>query len=74
MTEAAHILALFSMLFLVVSVAIWAGLLGGPLLQRLDGRKESNAGPAKVGLQALVLAFVSSTVAAVLAIIGWIAP
>lgn len=74
MTEAAGIFALFSALLLIVAVAIWGGFLRGPLMQRLGGRRESNAAPAELGSQALVLALGMSAVAAALALAGWIAP
>jgi hypothetical protein len=72
MSEAAQILALFSALSLLASVAIWAVLLRGPLLQRLDGRRVSNAGPAALAIQLLMLAVGVSAVAAMLAVAGWI--
>jgi hypothetical protein len=72
MSEAAQMLALFSALSLFASVAIWATLLRGPLLQRLDGKRVSNAGPAALAIQLLMLAVGVSAVAAVLAVVGWI--
>jgi hypothetical protein len=74
MPEAVRILAIFSVIFLLASAAIWGGLLRGPLLQRLDGTRASNNGPGQLAIQALVLAFGLSAVAAVLAIVGWISP
>lgn len=71
--EAALILGYLSALLLVGSFAIWAKKLRGPLLQRLDGRRTSNAGPAQLVFQLLALAFGLSTLAAVLAIAGWFA-
>lgn len=71
MPEAASMLALFAALCLVSSVGIWSALLGGPLLQRLDGQRASNAGPAALAIQLLMLAVGVSAIAAVLAIIGW---
>ena len=72
MPDAARTLAVFSALLLLASGAIWGVWLRGPLLERLDGRRRSNTGPAQVVIQVLVLAFCFSAVAAVLAIIGWI--
>ena len=71
MLEAARSLALLSALLLAVSVTIW-GMLRGPLLQRLDGSRTSNDGPAELALKTLVLAFALSSVAAVWAIVAWI--
>ena len=72
MLEAAHILALFSVVLLVIAVATWGEMLRGPLLQRLDGARASNAGPAKVAIRVLLLALSLSAIAAALAIAGWI--
>ena len=74
MYEAARTLALLSALALVVSVAIWARMLEGPLLQRLDGSRASNDRTAELAMKTLVLAFVLSSAAAVLAIVALIAP
>jgi hypothetical protein len=74
MTEAARILALFSAVLLALSFAIWARWLRGPLLQRLDGRRASNAEPARLAMQLLMLGFGISAVAAILAVAGWISP
>jgi len=72
MTNVAVVLALCSALLLIVSVAIWAKVLRGPLMQRLDGGRQSNDKPAEIAAQLLVLAFVTSALAAILAIVGWI--
>jgi hypothetical protein len=45
MPEAAQTLAIISALLLWGWIATWATLLRGPLLQRLDGSRTSNAGP-----------------------------
>lgn len=74
MHEAAQTLALFSVLLLAASVAIWATMLRGPLLQRLDGRRASNAGPAEFASQVLVFAFSLGGLAAILAIAGLMFP
>lgn len=74
MPETAHILALFSAALLVIAIGIWGGMLGGPLLQRLDGARASNARPAKVAVQVLLLALGLSAAAAALAIASWISP
>jgi hypothetical protein len=71
MLEAASTLALVSALLLAASVTMW-GMLRGPLLQRLDGSRASNDGPAELALKTLVLAFALSFVAAVWAIVAWI--
>ena len=72
MPEVAQTLALIAVLLLVASIGIWATILRGPLLQRLDGRRASNAGPSELASQVLVAAFGVSAVSAVLAIAGWI--
>lgn len=74
MSEVARILAFASALLMVVSFAIWTSLLRGPLLQRLDGGRVSNAAPAAIAIELLVAAFLVSAVAAALAILGWISP
>lgn len=71
MLEAARTLALVSALLLAASVTIW-GLLRGPFLQRLDGSRASNDGPAEVAMKTLVLSFALSSVAAVWAIVALI--
>ena len=73
MTEVARILPSCRAL-IVTSFAIWAKWLRGPLLQRLDGKRASNAEPAALALKVLMAAFGVSAVAAVLAIGGWISP
>lgn len=70
--EVAQFLALVAGLSLIASVAVWAGILRGPFLQRLDGGRASNVGPAELAMQALVLAFGLSALAALLTIVGWI--
>ena len=72
MPDTAQIFGLFSALLLAASIAIWAGLLRGPLLQRLDGSRASNARPAELAARALALALAVSALAAVLAIVGWL--
>jgi hypothetical protein len=72
MLEAARALALLSALLLAASVTIGGNMLRGPLLQRLDGRRPLNEGPAELAMKTLVLAFGLSSVAAVLAIVAWI--
>lgn len=74
MPEAARTLAFLSALLMVASFSIWAKWLRGPLLQRLDGDRASNAAPAALAIKLLMLAVGISAVAAVLAIGGWIAP
>jgi len=74
MPEVARILAFVSAFLMVMSFAIWVNWLRGPLLQRLDGLRVSNAGPAGFSIRLLMLAFVLSALAAALAIVGWISP
>ena len=74
MLEAARTLALLSALLLAASVTIWGKMLRGPLLQRLDGSRASNDGPAELAMKTLVFAFALSSVAAVLAIVALIVP
>jgi Zn-dependent protease len=74
MPEVARTLAFLSAVLLVTSVAVWAKWLRGPLLQRLDGPRASNAAPAALVLKLRMAAFGVSAVAAVLAIGGWISP
>ena len=72
MPEVARTLAFSSALLMVISLAIWANWLRGPLLQRLDGQRAPNAAPAARAIKLLVVAFGVSAVAAVLAVVGWI--
>jgi len=74
MPEVARILAFGSALLLVMSFAIWINWLRGPLLQRLDGLRVSNGGPAGFAAGLLMLGFVVSVAGAALAIVGWISP
>jgi hypothetical protein len=74
MLELARTLAFASALLMVISFVIWVSLLRGPLLQRLDGQRASNAAPAALAVKLLMLAFGVSAVAAILAIVGWISP
>ena len=74
MLELARTLAFASALLMVISFVIWVSLLRGPLLQRLDGQRASNAAPAALAIKLLMLAFGVSAVAAILAIVGWISP
>ena len=72
MPEVARVLAFLSAVLLAAAVAIWAKRLRGPLLQRLDGGRASNARPALLAMQVLGLALGLSAAAAILAIAGWI--
>lgn len=72
MPEVAPTLGFASALLMVLSIAIWASWLQGPLFQRLDGRRPSNVAPAGLAIKLLLAAFAGSAVAAILAIVGWI--
>lgn len=74
MPEVAPALGFASALLMVISIAIWASWLRGPLFQRLDGRRASNVAPAGLAIKLLLAAFAGSAVAAILAIVGWISP
>jgi hypothetical protein len=74
MLELAQTLAFASALLMVISVVIWLNWLRGPLLQRLDGHRASNAAPAALARKFLMIALGVSAVAAVLAVIEWISP
>jgi hypothetical protein len=74
MSEVARILAFVSAILMAISFVIWANWLRGPLLQRLDGQRASNAAPAALAIKLLIAAFAVSAVAATLAILGWISP
>jgi hypothetical protein len=74
MSEVARILAFASVVLMAISFAIWSNRLRGPLLERLDGQRASNAAPATLAITLLMVAFGVSVIAAVLAIGGWIAP
>ena len=72
MTEAARTLAFVATFLMLISIGIWAKWLRGPLLQRLDGQRASNAEPGALAIQVLMVAFGVSALAAALAIVGWI--
>lgn len=72
MPEIANTLAFVSAFLMAISFAIWANLLRGPVMQRLDGQRASNAGPATLAIGLLMAALVVSAAAAALAISGWI--
>jgi hypothetical protein len=72
MLELAQALGFLSALLIVMSFAIWSNWLRGPLLQRLDGRRQSNAAPAALAIKLLMAALSISVLAAVLAIGDWI--
>ena len=74
MSEVARILAFVSAILMAISFVIWANWLRGPLLQRLDGQRASNAAPAALAIKLLIAAFAVSAVAAALAILEWISP
>jgi hypothetical protein len=74
MFEVARAFALGSALLMAIAFAIWANWLRGPLLERLDGQRASNAAPAALALKLLMVALAVSAVAAVLAIGGWMFP
>jgi hypothetical protein len=73
MTEVAQALAFLSALLMVIAFVIWLNWLRGPLLQRLDGQRASNATPAALAIKLLMAAVGVSALAAILAIVGWIA-
>lgn len=68
MIEVAQSLAILSAFLTVISFVIWSNWLRGPMLQRLDGRRASNAAPAAFAVKLLLAAFSLGVVAAVLAI------
>ena len=72
--EMARVLAVAAAVLMVISFAIWLSWLRGPLLQRLDGPRVSNVGPAALAMKSLIVAFGVSFVAAVLAVVAWISP
>ena len=74
MVEVARTLAFVSALLVVISLAIWAKWLRGPLLQRLDGQQASNVALAAIAMRLLVAGFGVSALAAVLALVGIMFP
>ena len=74
MAGVSQALAILSTLLMAISFAIWSNWLRGPLLERLDGQRASNAAAAALAIALLMVAFGVSVIAAVLAIGGWIAP
>jgi hypothetical protein len=63
-----------SAVLLIVAIAAWVKLFGGPELQRLNGRAARNVSNVEVASQLLVLAVGVGSVAAILAIVAWISP
>jgi hypothetical protein len=74
MAHVSQALAFLAALLMAISFAIWSNWLRGPLLERLDGQRASNATPAALATTLLMAAFGISAVAAALAIAAWIAP
>lgn len=72
MPDLARTLAVLSAVLIAISVAIWAKSLRGPLLQRLDGKRASNAEPAAFAIKLLMAGFGVSVVAVIVAIGGFI--
>ena len=70
--EVAQYIALVAAAFLIAAVGVWAGVLRGPLLERLDGWRVANDGPTELAMVALVSAFGLSALATAFAIAGWI--
>lgn len=74
MLEGARLFAGVSAALLLASGLIWASLLKGPMLQRLDGSRPSNARPAEIATWILATALGLSAIAAVLAIVALMVP
>ena len=71
MLEAARILGWLAAALLIAAIAAWVPLLSGLRLRRLDGGTEPDVARTELASRALILAFVLSALAAVLAIGGW---
>jgi hypothetical protein len=70
MLEGAQLFAVVSAALLLAAFLVWATLLKGPMLQRLDGSRASNARPAEIATWILASALGLSAIAAVVAIVG----
>ena len=70
MLEGAQLFAGVSAVLLLAALLVWASLLKGPLLQRLNGSRASNARPAEIAARILATALGLSAIAAVVAIVG----
>ena len=73
MLELARLLGGLSVVLLVIAVAAWVKVLRAPVLQRLDGRLEGESRAGEIASQLLVAATGLSAVAALVAVVGWIA-
>lgn len=71
MFELAQTFGFASASLMAILFAIWASWLDGPLLQRLDGQRPSNAAGAAAVVKLLIAAFVLSATGAVFAIFAW---
>jgi hypothetical protein len=74
MFEIARTIGCISAILLILAVMAWAKLFGGPELQRLNGREALNVGNVEIASQLLMLSAGLATVAAMLAVVAWIAP
>ena len=74
MFEAAQFLALCSAALLMASLAVWGGVLRGPLMQRLDGLRATNDEPAQLAIRALAMAFGLSAAAAIMVVAELVSP
>ena len=71
MLEGAQLFGGLSAILLLAAILVWASLLKGPLLQRLDGSRASNVRPAELAARILATALLVSAIAAVVAVLSW---
>jgi len=72
MVEASDVLGVLAAVLLLGAGMAWVKLVRGPLLQRTDGRTEMDSAQGELASELLFWAAGLSSVAAFLAIAGWI--
>jgi hypothetical protein len=72
MVEAGNVLGVLSAVLLLMAVIAWVKLVRGPLMQRTDGRIGMDSAQGELASELLFWAAGLSSVAALLAVAGWI--
>ncbi len=72
MVEAENILGVLAAILLLIAVTAWIKLIRGPLMQRTDGGTGMDSAQGELAAELLFWAAALSSVAALLAIAGWI--
>jgi len=72
MIETANMLGILAGVLLLMSVVAWVKLVRSPLLRCVDGASAMDSGQEEFASELLLWAAGLSTVAAIVAIVGWI--